>query len=148
MNISAKILENLEDKLGDQMEEYTFPPPVFIAMEGEFLKLDLESGILKNRFPVRESYLNPYGAMQGGMVAAAVDNTLGPLSVLVAPPNLTRRLEMTYSRPVTLDMGCIVVQAELTRREDPWLHFRAEVRSEQGLRLARSKAVHWILEGG
>jgi len=34
--------------------------------------------------------------MQGGMIAAAVDNTIGPLSFLVAAPNVTRRLEMKY----------------------------------------------------
>jgi len=39
------------------------------------------------------------------MVAAAADNTLGPLSVLVAPPNLTRRMEITYARPAGI--GCI-----------------------------------------
>ena len=67
------------------------PPPVFTSMQGEFVDFDLEEGILVTRFPVRQDYLNPYGAMQGGMVAAAVDNTLGPLSMLVAPPNVTRK---------------------------------------------------------
>ena len=80
------------------------------------------------------------------MVAAAIDNTLGPLSVLVAPPNVTRRLEVTYNRPVTLDMGCIVVDAKFLERQDRWLFFRATVRSREGLRLARAKAVHWILD--
>jgi acyl-coenzyme A thioesterase PaaI-like protein len=98
------------------------------------------------QFPVLESYLNPYGTMQGGMVAAAVDNTLGPLSVLIAPPNVTRHLEMTYSRPVTLVMGHIVVSARLLERKDRLLFFRAEVRDQEGLRLARAKAVHWIMD--
>jgi acyl-coenzyme A thioesterase PaaI-like protein len=115
-------------------------------MEGEFLEFDLDAGVLTAQFPVRESYLNPYGTMQGGMVAAAVDNTLGPLSMLVAPPNVTRRLEMTYSRPVKLDMEAILVEARLIERQDRWLFFRAEVRSRQGLRLVRSKATHWIID--
>jgi len=144
--LSSVILDILKGKLGDRMDEYVFPPPVFAAMEGEFLEFDLDAGLLATRFPVRESYLNPYGTMQGGMVAAAVDNTLGPLSVLIAPPNVTRRLEMTYNRPVTLDMGHIVVNARLLERKDRWLFFNAEVRSREGLRLARSKAVHWIID--
>ena len=82
----------------------------------------------------------------GGMVAAAVDNTLGPLSVLVAPPNVTHRLEMTYSRPVTLDIGHVIVRARLIERQGRRLLFRADVRSPEGLRLARSKAVHWIID--
>jgi acyl-coenzyme A thioesterase PaaI-like protein len=139
-------MEILRRRMGERVDEYAFPPPIFVAMEGEFLELDLEAGILAARFPVLERYLNPYGTMQGGMVAAAVDNTLGPLSVLVAPPNVTRRLEMKYSRPATLDMGRIVVKARLLERTKRWLFFEAEVRSPSGLRLARSKAVHWITE--
>jgi acyl-coenzyme A thioesterase PaaI-like protein len=146
-SLSSEIMDILKSKLGDRMDEYAFPPPIFAAMEGEFLEFDLDAGLLVTQFPVLESYLNPYGTMQGGMVAAAVDNTLGPLSVLIAPPNVTRQLEMTYSRPVTLDMGHIVVNARLLERKDRWLFFKAEVRSREGLRLARSRAVHWIVDG-
>jgi len=144
--LSAEVIDVLKDRLGDRVDAFVIPPPVFAAMEGRFLELDLDAGVLAARFPVLESYMNPYQTMQGGMIAAAVDNTLGPLSMLVAPPNVTRRLEMTYSRPVTLAMGHVVVHAELLERRERWLFFRADVRSPSGLRLARSKARHWILE--
>ena len=144
-SLSSAIMDILSDKLGDRIDEYAFPPPVFATMEGKFLELDLDAGFLSARFPVLESYLNPYGTMQGGVMAAAVDNTLGPLSVLVAPPNVTRRLEMTYSQPATLDMEYIVVNARLLERKDRRLVFKADVRSREGLRLARAKAVHWII---
>ena len=141
-------MEVLRNRLGERMKDYAFPPPVFVAMQGKFLQLDLDAGFLVVQFPVLESHLNPYGTMQGGMVAAAVDNTLGPLSVLVAPPNVTRHLEMTYSRPATLDMGSIDVEARLLERIGRRLFFRAEVRTSDGLRLARARAVHWILDAG
>ncbi len=144
--LSSAVMDILKGRFGDQIDKYAFPPPIFVAMEGEFLELDLEAGSLTTRFPVLESYLNPYGTMQGGMVAATVDNTLGPLSVLVAPPNVTRHLEMTYSRPATLDMGYILVTARLLERQDRLLFFRADVRSPSRLRLARAKAVHWIMD--
>jgi acyl-coenzyme A thioesterase PaaI-like protein len=139
-------MDVLRDKLGDQMDECVFPPPIFVDMEGEFLDLDLNAEHLTAQFPVRERYLNPYDKMQGGMIAAAVDNTLGPLSVLVAPTNVTHRLEMTYSRPATLDMGHIVVTAALVERQGRRLFFKADVRTQEGLRLARAKAVHWIVD--
>jgi acyl-CoA thioesterase FadM len=66
--------------------------------------------------------------------------------MLVAPPNVTRRLEITYSRPVTVDMGSILVDARLVERQNRWLSFRADVRSGDGRRLARSKATHWIVD--
>jgi acyl-coenzyme A thioesterase PaaI-like protein len=114
-------------------------------MEGAFIAFDPAEGRLTTRFPIRESYLNPYGTVQGGMIAAAVDNTFGPLSMLVAPPNVTHRLEMTYSRPVTPDLGHITVTARLVDRDGRRLHFRAGVRDPEGRRLARAKAVHWIV---
>ena len=145
--LSAALMQVLRDRLGDRIDEYAFPPPVFHEMGGEFLEVDPDVGTLSAQFPVRPGYLNPYGTMQGGMVAAAVDNALGPLSVLVAPPNVTRRLEITYSRPVTLEMGNIVVTARLVERQGRRLFFRATVRSQDGLRLARAKAMHWIVDG-
>ena len=65
--------------------------------------------------------------MQGGFIAAAVDNTVGPLSMLVAPPNFTRRLDMKYSRAVTVAIDLLTVTARLEHRKGPQLTFRAEV---------------------
>ena len=145
-DLTPEVIDSLKVRLGDRIDQYAIPPPVFTAMAGQFVAVHLDAGTLTARFPVRESYLNPYGTMQGGMIAAALDNTLGPLSMLVAPPNVTRRLEITYSRPVTLDMGSVLVDARLVERQGRWLSFRADVRSEEGLRLARSRARHWIVD--
>jgi acyl-coenzyme A thioesterase PaaI-like protein len=136
----------MRNRLGERVDQYALPPPVFDMMQGEFLKFDRENDSLTVQFPVLERYLNPYGTMQGGMIAAAVDNTLGPLSMLVAPPNVTRRLEMTYSRPVTPDLARIRVVGRLLERKGRRLIFRADVYDSEGLRLARAKAVHWIVD--
>lgn len=147
-NLTSDIMDILRDKVGDRKDEYTFPPPIFVAMEGEILELDLDAASLTAQFPILKSYLNPYGTMQGGMVAAAIDNTIGPLSVLVAPLNITRKLEMKYSLPVTLDMKYIMVNAKLLERKDRFLTFTAHVRNREGRLLVRSKAVHWIVDEG
>jgi len=47
---------------------------------------------------------------------------------------------------ITSDMPHIIVRGELLERDDRWLHFRADVRGPEGLRLARSKATHWIID--
>lgn len=125
--------------------KFLIPPPVFERMQGEFIDFDEQACTLSARFPVLAEFLNPYGLLQGGMLAAAVDNTIGPLSFLIAPPNLTRRLEMKYSRPASVEMGTITVMARLTDRADRRLSFSAEVRSPQGELLARARAEHWIM---
>jgi acyl-coenzyme A thioesterase PaaI-like protein len=144
--VDASIIEIIYQRLGERMNEFHLPPPVFKAMQGEFLSFDQDRGILKTRFPVLDSFLNPYGSMQGGMVAAAVDNTFGPLGMLVSAPNVTRRLEMKYSHPVTPDLEFITVTARFKEQDGRWLVFTADVRDETGKILARAKATHWILD--
>ena len=128
------------------MADFEIPPPVLNMMQGEFLDFNPDQSSLLAQFPVRMEYLNPYGSIQGGMVAAAIDNTLGPLSMLVAPPNVTRHIEIKYSLPITLDTKYILVRAKLVERKPPRLFFEAEVRDPQGQRMARCKAIHWIVK--
>jgi acyl-coenzyme A thioesterase PaaI-like protein len=144
--VENSILEIIHRRLGDRMSEFQLPPPVFKAMQGEFLSFNLEQGVLVTRFPVLDSFLNPYGSMQGGMVAAAVDNTFGPLSMLVASPNVTRRLEMKYSHPITPDLEFITVTSRVREQDGRWLILMAEVRDETGRLLAKAKARHWLLD--
>jgi acyl-coenzyme A thioesterase PaaI-like protein len=143
---SRSIIDFLKSQYGDRLDDLLVPPPSFDLMQGEFVDYDADAGWVVTRFPVRDSYMNPYGSMQGGFVAAAVDNTFGPLSMLVGPPNVTRRLEMKYSRAVTQEMGAITVRAEFLSRNGRWLEFKATVRSPDGQLLARSWAKHWITD--
>ncbi len=144
--LDNSIMEIIRGKLGDRKDEYELPPPVFTYMQGEFLEYDEDNKVLTNRFPVLKEYLNPYGAMQGGVVAAAVDNTFGPLSMLVALPSVTRKLEVKYSNPITMDLDFITVRATFLERQDRWLRFKAEVRDPQGKLLARAKSLYWIVD--
>ena len=146
MNTHDAVLKAINDKIGERDGKFLSPPPVFLTMKGEFLSFDADAGTLRARFPVLGEYLNPYGSMQGGMIAAAVDNTIGPLSFLMATPNVTRRLEMKYSQPVTPDVVYIIVDAKQVDRKERQLFFKANVRNEAGRILARAKAFHWILE--
>jgi acyl-coenzyme A thioesterase PaaI-like protein len=144
----ASIIEIIYQRLGDRKEGFLIPPPIFVTMEGEFISFDQNMGVIKTKFPIQDTFLNPFGSMQGGMVAAAVDNTFGPLSMLVAPPSVTRRIEMKFSRPVTPDLQYITVEARLVNRDDRMLTFHADVRDLRGTLLAKAKALHWILDEG
>ncbi|RME64125.1 MAG: PaaI family thioesterase [Caldilineae bacterium] len=116
------------------------PPKCFVEMGGEFLCFDPEARVLVARFPVEARWQNPTGAMQGGLIVAAIDNTIGPLSYLVAPPSVTTQLNATFIRPVTPDEPYIQVTGEvyeITRRQ---LHMRAEVHNQAGKLLATATA--------
>lgn len=121
------------------------PPPIFVEMGGEVVEFDMAQKLMSVRFPVQERYQNPMGYMQGGMIATAVDNVMGPLSFMVAPPSVTKTLEMTYLRPVTPSMTTITVVAWLAAEADHDLVFEAEVRRDAGTVLAKATARNRIL---
>ena len=81
INIFSKFLKHDSKNL-------KMPPPIFVAMQCEVLEYNEEEKTLTTKMPVLEQWLNPYGTMQGGMIDAAMDNAVGPLSLLVAPMNI------------------------------------------------------------
>jgi len=139
------LMNLLRERMGDAFDQYLVPPPVFRTMDAAFVDFDAQEGWLITKFPIPTAFLNPYGTMQGGMLAAAVDNTFGPLSLLVSAPSVTRKFEMKFSHPAMPEMMSFFVHAWFMGREDRKLSFRAEVRSPEGLLLARANATHWIL---
>jgi acyl-coenzyme A thioesterase PaaI-like protein len=121
-------------------------PPVFYEMQGRIIEFDLNPGRLVARFPVLSWYQNPYGSMQGGMIAAAIDNALGPLSQLLAPKNFTRTLEIKYKKLVLPEHEYITVEAKLVERDGDFLVLSAQVRNSQGELAAVARARHYILK--
>ena len=94
------------------------PPPCLLDMQAEPVEY-VEGERLVMRFPVLERYQNPYGYMQGGFVLAALDNTIGPFSFLIAPPSVTTQVTINYVRPVTeaeKHLTCIATVLERTRK--------------------------------
>jgi acyl-coenzyme A thioesterase PaaI-like protein len=142
----AKVSEALQNTMRGRAEGLVIPPPAFVAMQGEFLEFDENGKTLTARFPILENQLNPFGTMQGGFIAAAVDNTIGPLSLLVAPVSVTRRLEMKYRRAVTPQDVFIRVQARLVERKKRRLRLEVTVVSSQGIEVASGKAIHWLID--
>lgn len=144
-NIPPEILQLLGEKLSGEFKGLLIPPPVFKAMRGEFDSFDIDQGEMRCKFPVLPDQLNPFGHMQGGVISAAIDNTIGPLSMLVAKPNVTRRMELKYTKPVTTEVGEIFVTARFTDQKKHMLFFEAIVENSEGDQFVSAKSTHWIL---
>ena len=143
--IPEEILPLLDEKLAGRIDEIDFPPPVFDAMQGEVIAYDLENNSLTTRFPILNEQLNPYGTMQGGIIAAAIDNTIGPLSLLVSPPNFTRQMEVKYSKVISPELGYIYITARFIKKHKRQLFFEAIVEISNQEKLASAKSRHWII---
>lgn len=106
------------------------PPKVFIDMDGEFIDF-VVGETLTARFPNKERYRNPFGFMQGGIIVAAIDNTLSPLSYTFAP-NVTKEISTTFKRPITQGDRFIEVTASVLEKTLTHIVLQAEVRNEKG----------------
>jgi len=144
--IPKSLLPIVEDRLKDLDDEIAFPPPVFDTMQGEIIDFDSDNGVFKNRFPVLKEYLNPYGNMQGGIIATAIDNTIGPLSMLVSKPNFTRYIQVKYGKIIPPEIGFIYVTAKFIEQKKRLLFFEAVVENSQGEKLASAKSTNWIID--
>lgn len=120
------------------------PPPCLLDMQAELAAW--EDGVsLTMRFPVLPRYRNPLGYMQGGFIAAALDNTLGPFSYLIAPPSVTSQLNLSYLRPVPPTAQHLTCTARVTQRTGKTLYLLGEVSNDEGKVVALAHAVCQIL---
>lgn len=121
------------------------PPPVFIDMAGEFLDYDEAGKMLVARFPVQERYLNPVRYVQGGIIVTAMDNTVGPLSYLVAPPSVTLQFNTTFLRPLMGDAPAFIVTARVTDQTRRYIYMEALATSLEGRVLARAQVSQTLI---
>ena len=143
MNLRPDIDEMLRGLL-PKGASLQIPPPCLTDMQGEFVEY-VEGVSLSARFPVLARYRNPMGHMQGGFIVAALDNTLGPFSYLIAPPSATASLNTQYLRPVVAGMPHIRCKAWLVERTRNQLHLSADVRDPDDRVLALCQSTCQIL---
>ena len=139
------VVELFSNVLGDKINDFTLPPPIFEIMQCEVIEYKEEEKSLIVRLPVLEQWQNPFGTMQGGMIDAAIDNAVGPLSLLVAPMNMTRSIETKILKAITMDVETIYVKAKLVEEKKRRLIFEAEVVDDEGLVYATSKLVNFMV---
>ena len=139
------ILTLFGEALGDKLHEFNLPPPSFEIMECEILEFDAEKKYIVVKMPVLELWLNPYGTMQGGLIVGAIDNAVGPLSLLVAPKNMTRSIESKLLKPIIKEMKFIYVTATLSEQKKRRLIFDVVVQDNEKSVYARATLTNWIL---
>lgn len=142
--MSDELLKLISSKLPKQ-SNIEIPPKIFVDMEGEYIEY-IEGKSLTARFPVKERYQNPLRAMQGGMIVAAMDNTFGPLSYMVAPPSVTTHINATYIRPVRENDKSIDVTATVVEITKNLLHMRADAKNLDGELVAIGQLINYFVK--
>jgi uncharacterized protein (TIGR00369 family) len=134
-----------EEKLGDSFKEYRMPAPSFSIMQAEIIAYDEADASLTIKMPVLETFLNPFGTMQGGMIVAAMDNAIGSLSMLVAPLNMTRNIDSKLIKAIPMDVETLYITATLFEQKKRRLIFEVVVKDEAGEIYATAKITNWMV---
>jgi uncharacterized protein (TIGR00369 family) len=77
-------------------------PPAAVLLGWELVSVDPDAGTIEVAFAASDQFLNPAGAIQGGFVAAMLDDTLGPALVATLGPGQfapTTDLHVQFLRP-------------------------------------------------
>lgn len=128
------------------LEKLVLPSPISHVLGVELLAFDEEVPSLRCQYPVNDDHRNPYGYLQGGILAALMDNTIGILGLLVAPPSVTTQFNISYIRPVTPQEKLAQVEAIVTERTRRMLFFSATATNAAGKTLAQAQAVQQITD--
>lgn len=101
----------------DVMEGRVEPPPAAQLLGWELLAVDPDAGEIEVAFAATEQFLNPVGVVQGGMLAAMLDDTLGPALVATLGPGEfgpTTDLHVQFLRPAR--PGRLIGRGRVVRR--------------------------------
>jgi len=101
----------------DVLEGRAEPPPAAVLLGWELVAVDPEAGTIEMAFHATEQFLNPFGMIQGGMLAAMLDDTLGPALVATLEPGAsapTTDLHVQFLRPAR--PGRLVGRGRIVRK--------------------------------
>jgi uncharacterized protein (TIGR00369 family) len=84
-------------------------PPITRFLESRFESHDLSTGLLRLSYPTKPEYATPAGTVNGGIVAAMLDDAMGPLCLVHsggAKIWATTDLHTQFFKPVAIGPRC------------------------------------------
>jgi molybdopterin converting factor subunit 1 len=120
-------------------------PPAYAKLLGT-RPLHVEPGHMRFEFRATELLLNPAGAVQGGFVAAMLDETMGPAALAELGPGFTvptLELKVNFLRPVRT--GRVVCDARVVHRGKSVVFMESSLTDGDGLLLATASATARIV---
>ena len=125
----------------DVMEGRADPPPAAKLLGWRLIEVDPDDGTIQVAFTATDQFLNPAGTVQGGFLAAMLDDTLGPAVVATladgewAP---TANLNVQFLKPA--QPGELRGSARIVRRGRDVAFLAGELRDAEGDLVATATA--------
>jgi len=135
-----------EGPFWDAMEGRAAPPPSAVLLGWELVSIDPDAGTIEVAFAATAQFLNPAGVIQGGFVAAMLDDTMGPALVATLPDGefaVTLELKVNFLRPAV--PGRITGTGRVVHRGGSIAFLAGELRDDEGEVLATATATARII---
>jgi uncharacterized protein (TIGR00369 family) len=120
-------------------------PPAAEVLGWELVAVDPDAGTIEVAFTATEQLLNPVGVIQGGFLAAMLDDTMGPALVATLGPGLfapTADLHVQFLRPAR--PGRLTGRGRVVRRGKDVAFLAGELADESGQIVAAATATALI----
>ncbi|WP_243770133.1 PaaI family thioesterase [Amycolatopsis acidicola] len=117
------------------------PPPAARTLGWELESVEPEAGTIAVRFTAGPEFLNPWGKVQGGFLAAMLDDTLGAALVATLGPGEsapTLELKVNYLRPA--GPGVLHGRGRVVHRTGSTGFLAGELVDDEGRELATATA--------
>ena len=121
-------------------------PPVARTLGWTLRAIDPEAGTIEIGFTAGEEFTNPTGAVQGGFVAAMLDDTMGPAVFAMGKGEIfapTLDLHVSFIRPAR--PGTFVGKGRVVSLGKTIAFLEGELYDSEGLLVARSTATARVL---
>jgi uncharacterized protein (TIGR00369 family) len=131
--------------LWDVMEGRAAPPPAAALLGWELVSVDPDAGTIEVGFTATEGFLNPVGVIQGGFLAAMLDDTMGPALVATLDPDQfapTTDLHVQFLRPAR--PGRLTGRGRVVRRGKDVAFLAGELADDSGQIVAVATATAQI----
>ena len=122
------------------------PPPAGALLGFRLLEADPEQQRIRIEFQARPEFVNPVGNIQGGFLAAMLDDTLGPAVVQTLGANQfapTLELKVSFLKPAK--PGILVGEGRVLKKGRSIAFLSGELRDAEGDIVASATATAMIV---
>jgi len=122
-------------------------PPVAKLLGWQVLDARPAEGWLKLRFDGKPDFCNPAGFIQGGILTAMLDDTMGPaVLAMTEGKSYTTTVSLTVNFLAAAKPGPIIAEATVTQLGKTIAFVEGKLMAEDGTLLATATAVERLLD--
>ncbi|MCC6158825.1 MAG: PaaI family thioesterase [Deltaproteobacteria bacterium] len=128
------------------MSPVKLPPPCMEFLNSELIEAG--EGRARIRFVPDERMENPYGVIQGGILAAMLDNTIGPAVAFTHPDRASSTIHLAVNFLRSVRAGEVIVgTAEVVKSGRRQVYVEAQLeRESDGALLVRASATNVFMD--